>query len=137
MRCLTVNADNTIGALILVLEDVEETRDGIEKLLNADGYRVDAARNEQEAVTKGRRRRPDLILVSLGASGIDVLTVALRIRERAELGQSVPVVIFCVEALDEGAEVQIGSNVYATRPDNFDQLKAFLRRLLHHPAQAV
>jgi CheY-like chemotaxis protein len=31
------------GSLILVVEDVEETRDGIEKLLKADGYRVDPA----------------------------------------------------------------------------------------------
>jgi hypothetical protein len=34
-------------------------------MLTADSYRVDPARNEQEAVVKGRRQRPDLILVSL------------------------------------------------------------------------
>jgi DNA-binding NtrC family response regulator len=51
------------GELILVLENIEETRDGIEELLNADGYRVDPARNEKEAVIKAMRQRPDLILI--------------------------------------------------------------------------
>jgi CheY-like chemotaxis protein len=43
------------GPLILVVEDVEETRDGIEKLLAADGYRVDPARQEEDAVTTAMR----------------------------------------------------------------------------------
>jgi len=34
-----------IAPLILVMEDVHETRDGIEKLLTADGYRVAPARD--------------------------------------------------------------------------------------------
>ena len=128
------NASDDVGRLILVLNDIEETRDGIEELLNADGYRVDPARSEQEAVLKSKRERPDLILVA--GSGIGVMAVACRIRERAELG-NVPVVIFCVETIAEGAEVEIGRNVYATRPDNFDQLRSFLQRLLNQPGTVL
>ena len=49
------------GAIILVVEDVEETRDGIEDLLNADGYRPMPARHEEDAVERARRQtsRPD------------------------------------------------------------------------------
>jgi CheY-like chemotaxis protein len=43
------------GMLILVVEDVEETRDGIEKLLEADGYRVDPAREEEDAIARATR----------------------------------------------------------------------------------
>ncbi|MGH8832518.1 MAG: hypothetical protein ACREXV_15740, partial [Polaromonas sp.] len=57
---------NASGALILVVQDVEETRDGIEALLLADGYRVDTARDEKDAVMRAQRRYPDLILVNLG-----------------------------------------------------------------------
>ena len=122
-------------ALILVLDDIEETRDGIEELLNAAGYRVETARSEQEAVVECTAQCPDLILV--GGSGIDVMAVAHRVREQAELGQNVPVVIFCVETIPEGAEIEIGRNVHATRPDNFDQLTALLRRLLDQPPTAL
>ena len=117
------------GALILVVEDVEETRDGIEKLLKADGYRVDPARSEEDAVMRARRESPNLILVSLGPH-VDVVATVARIRARAELSDEIPIVIFCVETIAEGAEVKIGTNVYATRPDNFDQLRSFLGRLL-------
>ncbi len=120
-------------SLILVIENVEETRDGIEKLLQADGYRVEPARNEEDAVRKAARECPDLILMSSGGPGIDVSATAHRIRQHAELSEAVPVVIFCIETLAEGAEVQIGRNIHMTRPDNFDQLRDFLYRLLNAP----
>jgi DNA-binding response OmpR family regulator len=118
------------GGVILVLEDMEETRDGIEALLNTDGYRVEPARNEREAIIEGRRQRPDLILISWRGSGGDAMAVASRVREGAELGPHVPVVVFCVETIAEGAEVEVERNVFAIRPDNFEQLRAFLHRLL-------
>lgn len=115
---------------ILVVEDIEETRDGIELLLKANGYRVEGARDEQSAIESAKRKHPDLILVSLGGLPCDVIATARRLRERAELGEHVPIVIFCFEELGEGAEVAIGQNVYLIRPDNFDQLRNLLARLL-------
>lgn len=122
--------DDHDGAIILVAADVEETRDGIEKLLTADGYRVDPARNEDDAVDHARRQGPDLILVTLGGPPAGVIASAARIRQRAALRHDVPVVVFCIPIVDEGAEVAVGEAIYVTRPDNFDQLRAFLRRLL-------
>jgi DNA-binding response OmpR family regulator len=122
--------ENAGTAVVLVADDVEETRDGIEKLLTADGYRVDPARSEDDAVDRARRQPPDLILVSLGGPPVEVIASAARIRYRAALNEGVPVVVFCIPVVDEGAEVAIGCNVYVTRPDNFDQLRAFLGRLL-------
>ena len=55
---------------ILIVEDAQETRDAIEKLLKRDGYRVDAARDEQDAVERIQRNHPDLILVSLPGTRI-------------------------------------------------------------------
>jgi hypothetical protein len=40
-------------------------------------------------------------------------------------------VIFCVPTVDEGAEIALGRNVFVTRPDNFDQLRRLLGRLLY------
>jgi DNA-binding response OmpR family regulator len=119
--------------LILLLENEQETRDGIEKLLRADGYRVDAARDEDDAVARATRAIPDLILVSLNGSPHDAIAETSSIRERAELDQSIPVVIFSVQTVAEGAEEKIEGNVYLTRPDNFDQLRALFRRLLSQP----
>jgi hypothetical protein len=40
-------------------------------------------------------------------------------------------VVFCIVEIDEGDEVAIGKNVYLTRPDNFNQLRTLLARLLN------
>jgi CheY-like chemotaxis protein len=118
------------GQRILVLEDIEETRDGIEKLLQADGYRVEAVRNERDAVECAGRNHPDLILISLGGSPREIVATARQIRVQAELGEQIPVVVFCIGEVGEGDELAIGQNIYLTRPDNFNQLRTLLARLL-------
>jgi CheY-like chemotaxis protein len=116
--------------IILVVEDVQETRDGIEKLLNADGYVVAVARDERDGIQSARHQSPDLILVSLAGLPREVIPAARRIRERAEVGENVPIVVFCIEEIGEGEELAIGQNVHVTRPDNFNQLRSLLTRLL-------
>jgi len=129
--------DNEIGPVILVVEDVHETRDGIEKLLKVDGYRVVLARDESDAIESAQRQRPDLILVSLAGSASEVLGSARRIRESAAVGDDVPVVIFCFDEIPGGAEVAIGQNIHIAQPDNFNQLRALLSRLLRRLPTAV
>jgi len=94
----------SLNPIILVVEDVHETRDGIEKLLKVDGYRVMLARDELDAIESAQRQRPDLILVSLAGLPGEVLGSGRRIRESAAAGDDVPVVIFCFDEIREGAE---------------------------------
>jgi DNA-binding response OmpR family regulator len=125
-----VTTDRKKHLLILVVEDVEEIRHGIEQLLTASGYQVSTARDEEEAVKEARCCPPDLILLSFTADIVDIVSIAVRMRGRSRLSEQVPVVIFCVRSLQEGDVVEAGRNVYLTRPDNFDQLRASLRLLL-------
>jgi len=118
------------GAIILVIADDEEVRDGAEALLLTDGYHVNSTRNEEEALDAAMRVRPDLILASLDQSVDNITASVRRVRLGAGLGQNVPIVMFCIVTIDEGAEVLVGENIYATRPTDFNQLREFLRRLL-------
>ncbi len=128
---------NDTKLIILVVEDIHETRDGIEKLLIVDGYRVTLARDEPDGIESAQRQRPDLILVSLAGLPRDVIVSARRIRESAAIGEDVPVVVFCVEEIAEGDEVAVGKNVHVARPDNFNQLRSLLARLLHRIPKAA
>ena len=128
---------NDINPIILVVEDVQETREGIERLLLVDGYRIALARDEQDGIENARRQRPDLILVSLEGLPRDVILSARRIRESAAIGEDVPVVVFCVDEIGQGDEIAIGENVHVTRPDNFNQLRSLLSRLLHRIPKAA
>jgi CheY-like chemotaxis protein len=116
--------------IILVLEDVEETGYLIEKMLNGNGYCVTLARTEEDAIMRARLQSPDLILMSLGLGLEFILATALRIREQASLSQDVAIVVFCVPTIPEGAEMEISKNVYVIRPDNFNQLRELLHKLL-------
>ena len=122
---------NNTNLIILVVEDVHETREGIERLLMVDGYRVALAKNKEDGIESAQRQRPDLILVSLAGLPSEVIVSARQIREKAAIGEDVPVVVFCVDEIAEGGEVAIGENVHVTRPDNFNQLRSLLARLLH------
>ncbi len=128
---------NNGNLIILVVEDVRETREGIEKLLLVDGYRVALARDEQDGIMSARQQRPDLILVSLAGVPREVILSARRIREEAAIGEDVPVVVFCIDEIAQGDEVAIGENVHVTRPDNFDQLRSLLARLLQEIPKAA
>ena len=118
--------------LILVIEEEEETRYGIKRLLTANGYQVDTAKNEPEAVLRLGVQRPDLVLVSGSVHAIQALPLARRMRRHAGVGAEVPVVFFCVTSVEEGAEIAAGPNIFLTWPDNFDQLRALLNRLLRN-----
>ena len=117
-------------SLILVVEDVSETRAGIDTLLKANGYRIAFARTKGEAINSTRPERPDLILVSGSGLPNNVLVKVDLIRNETAVGDEVPVVVFCAQDVPEGEEVAIGGNVYLTNPDNFNQLRNLVARLL-------
>ena len=122
--------ENGSNPVILVVEDVHETRDGIEKLLKVDGYRLVLARDELDGIERAQQYRPDLILVSLAGTPSEILISGHRIRESVTAGEELPIVVFCFDEIAAGAEVAIGKNVHIAQPDNFNQLRELLSRLL-------
>jgi two-component system, OmpR family, KDP operon response regulator KdpE len=127
---IVMTSEHQQRQIILVLEDIEETAYLIEKMLKGNGYCVTLARTEEDAILRGRSQSPDLILMSLGLAPERLLATAHRIRQQAGLSQDVAMVIFCIPTIPEGAEMEVGKNVYVTRPDNFNQLRELLHRLL-------
>lgn len=123
--------------MILVVNDIEATRKSIKVLLTGDGYCIKTAKNEQKAAHTARVNHPDLMLVSLDGKTDDVIAGVCRIRERAVLGENVPVIIFCADEVKEGDEVKFERNIYLTCPDNFNQLRNFISRLLWQFQKAV
>src|SRR5690242_21857477 len=118
--------------IILVLDDIEETRSLLKKMLSRNGSCIMVARNEEDAVTRARSNPPDLILISLGLELKDHLLAAQRIRLKTGFGPDIAIVLFSIPTIPEGAEVEVEKSIYAIRPDNFDQLRGLLKRLLKH-----
>jgi two-component system cell cycle response regulator DivK len=117
---------------VLVVEDFEDNRFMMRRLLEMSGYRVVEAVNGQQAVELAGRERPDVILMDLSLPMLDGLAATRRIRERD--GQSrVPIIaVSAHDSADFHAEaLAAGCNEYVTKPIDFDQLIQLLDRLLH------
>src|SRR3712207_8036540 len=86
---------------VMVVEDFEDNRFMMRRLLEMSGYRVVEAVNGQEAVEVAARERPDLILMDLSLPLLDGLAATRRIREQPDL-RAVPIV--AVSAHDTRSE---------------------------------
>jgi CheY-like chemotaxis protein len=116
---------------VMVVEDFEDNRFMMRRLLEMSGYRVLEAVNGEEAVELARRERPGLILMDLSLPQLDGLAATRRIRQHPEL-RDVPIVaVSAHDTADFHADaLAAGCNDYVTKPIDFDQLEALLSRLL-------
>jgi CheY-like chemotaxis protein len=116
---------------VMVVEDFEDNRFMMRRLLEMSGYRVLEAVNGEEAVELARRERPGLILMDLSLPQLDGLAATRRIRQHPEL-RNVPIVaVSAHDTADFHADaLAAGCNDYVTKPIDFDQLEALLSRLL-------
>jgi CheY-like chemotaxis protein len=119
------------GPVVMVVEDFEDNRFMLRRLLEMTGYRVLEAINGEEAVELAQRERPQLILMDLSLPQLDGLAATRRIRQHADL-RDVPIVaVSAHDTADFHADaLAAGCNDYVTKPIDFDQLEALLHRLL-------
>ena len=117
--------------VVLVVEDFEDNRFMMRRLLEMSGYRVVEAVNGQEAVEAARRERPDLILMDLSLPKLDGLAATRRIRQEDGLREVPIVAVSAHDTADFHADaLAAGCNEYVTKPIDFDQLVKLLSRLV-------
>jgi CheY-like chemotaxis protein len=114
-----MNDTNGDGAIVLIVEDVEETRVGMKRIVEALGFRVTEATNGEEAVAVAERIPPHLILTEEELPTFFELTE--RLREHPTL-MDVPVVIVNPDAEDG---TRYGDAIVLT---DSNQLERFLVR---------
>ncbi|HEY0544447.1 MAG TPA: response regulator [Pyrinomonadaceae bacterium] len=122
---------NNSHLTVMVVEDFEDNRFMMRRLLETSGYRVLEAINGEEAVRIAELERPDLILMDLSLPLLDGLAATRRIREREGLRHVPIVAVSAHDTADFHAEaLAAGCNDYVTKPIDFDQLESLLHRLL-------
>lgn len=119
------------GRKILVVEDFEDNRFMIRRLLEMNGYKVVEAINGHEAVEAAARETPDLILMDLSLPLMDGLTATRQIRLQDSTSRTPIVAVSAHDTADFHADaLAAGCNEYVTKPIDFDQLETLLSRLL-------
>jgi len=112
---------------VLVVEDFEDNRFMMRRLLEMSGYRVVEAVNGNQAVESAATENPDIILMDLSLPQLDGLAATRRIRAREGLRKVPIVAVSAHDSADFHAEaLAAGCNEYVTKPIDFDQLVQLL-----------
>lgn len=124
---------------IFLVEEDDDTRPILKQNLQSDGYRVLLALDEEDAMERinDNGGHADLVLINLvGKSPEAVLDAGRRIRAHAKYDGQTPLVVLAEKygADLEGTDVNIESNDWITYPEDHEQLKNLLARLIPSPA---
>lgn len=117
--------------LVLVVDDDQNSREGIVEYLIESGYRVSEAADGPEALGKAMRRRPDIVLLDLAIPKLDGWTVARTLKADPGLS-NVPVVAFSgFDYPSERSRAEAaGCDAFLAKPCELAQLLEIIRRLL-------
>jgi two-component system, cell cycle response regulator DivK len=118
---------------VLLVEDTEDNRFMMRRLLELDGYRVVEAMNGEEAVRLAKAECPQLILMDLSLPVIDGLAATRLIRKLPDCERTPIIAVSAHDTSDFQSEaIQAGCNCYITKPINFNELESMIGQLLQH-----
>jgi CheY-like chemotaxis protein len=124
-----MNSEKNIHSVLLV-EDTEDNRFMMRRLLEMTGYHVFEARNGEEAVQVAASAKPNLILMDLSLPIIDGLAATRLIRKLPGF-ESIPII--AVSAHDtadfQSEALAAGCNEYISKPIDFGELEKLIERL--------
>jgi CheY-like chemotaxis protein len=116
------NSENAVK--VLLVEDTEDNRVMMRRLLELSGYRVSEAVNGMEAVRAAEDEPPDIILMDLSLPLIDGLAATRRIRQLPDLSKVPIIAVSAHDTADFHAEaLAAGCDAYITKPIDYTELE--------------
>jgi len=116
---------------VLLVEDTEDNRFMMRRLLEMTGYRVIEAMNGEEAVKLAQAESPNLILMDLSLPVIDGLAATRLIRKLPDFKSTPIIAVSAHDTSDFQSEaIEAGCNTYVTKPIDFAELEVLIAKLL-------
>jgi len=112
-----------VNAQVLVVEDNEDNRALVVKVLSHAGYDVIEAASGEEALRVAEEIEPDVILMDLNLSGITGYEATRRLKENLKLC-NIPIVALTAYAMagDMEAALESGCSGYISKPIDIRKL---------------
>ena len=118
---------------VLLVEDTEDNRFMMRRLLEMTGYRVVEAMNGEEAVKLAKKESPNLILMDLSLPVIDGIAATRLIRKLPDLESTPIIAVSAHDTSDFQSEaIEAGCNSYVTKPIDYGELEQLIAKLLQN-----
>jgi len=116
---------------ILVVEDNQDNRELVVKVLKINGYQVIEAVDGEEAIEKTKNENPDLILMDLFIPKIDGYEVTRRLKSNIDL-KSIPIIALTAHAMKGDMEKALaaGCDGYIPKPIDVRELPKQIEHFL-------
>ncbi|MGM0369894.1 MAG: winged helix-turn-helix domain-containing protein [Bacillota bacterium] len=118
---------------ILVVDDEENIVKLVSYNLTQEGYEVIIANDGQDALTKAKQEKPDLMILDLMLPKVDGLDICRELRKNSNTSE-LPIIILSAkeEEIDKILGLELGADDYVTKPfsprELIARVKAVLRR---------
>jgi two-component system, OmpR family, response regulator PhoP len=121
---------------LLLIEDDAALRLPLARQLEAEGYRVDQARDGEEGLFLAQEYPVDLAIVDLGLPKLNGLTIVQRLRAS---GSTMPLLILTARSSwqDKVSGLEAGADDYLTKPFEYPELAARVKALLRRSLKAA
>jgi two-component system cell cycle response regulator DivK len=116
---------------ILVVDDNQDSRELVVKVLKNKGYEMVEAVDGEEAVERSVAEKPDLILLDISIPKLNGYEVARILKNREEF-KDIPIVALTAHAMkgDRMKALEAGCEGYITKPINVRELPAQVKSFI-------
>ncbi|MDI6890978.1 MAG: response regulator [Thermodesulfovibrionales bacterium] len=123
---------------ILIVDDNQDSRELVVKILKSKGYQMIEATDGEEALEKAVSERPDLILMDISIPKIDGFEVTRRLKSQEEF-KDLPIVALTAHAMrgDREKALEAGCEGYISKPINVRELPERIRSYLRGKWESV
>ncbi len=117
---------------ILVVDDNQDNRELVVKVLQSKNYQMIEAADGEEALEKAVSESPDLILMDISIPGIDGYEVTRRLKSREEF-RNVPIIALTAHVMkgDREKALNAGCEGYIAKPFSIHELPRQVERYLN------
>jgi two-component system cell cycle response regulator DivK len=121
----------TNGRVILYIEDNDDSRVLVRRILQVEGFTMWEAKDARQALEVLRERTPDLILMDINLPGVDGYVLTTQLKSIPKLGK-IPIVALTANVMkgDRERSLEAGCDEYIQKPIDVDNLGKQLTRLL-------
>ena len=121
---------STMKAELMIVDDEEHVRNSLKDYFGREGFSLVLAKDGSEALEKFKLYQPDIVVLDVGLPIMDGLEICKHLRQQS--GQSVGIIMVSgikKETIDRVVGLEVGADVYVTKPFQTRELLAQVRAL--------